>query len=280
MGIFDRLSTLIKSNLNDLISSAEHPEKMLNQIIVDMRDQLAKAKQQVAAAIADEKRLKDQADAEFKLVDDWEKRAMLAVQEGRDDLARQALVRQQEHLEHGQSLATTWEAHKLETEKLKQSLRDLNDKIEEAKRKKNLLLARQRRAEAQARISQTMSGLSNNSAFDAFARMEEKITSNERQLQAAQEIDEEFSGDRLAGEFKQLERSAGGASADLQLQLLKQRMGVLPAGAPKADRQLSAGSASSVPDTIARLSSGEPSKPTADAELIAEIEQLGDKPPA
>ena len=64
MGIFDRLSTLIKSNLNDLISSAENPEKMLNQIIVDMRNQLAKAKQQVAAAIADEKRLKDQADAE------------------------------------------------------------------------------------------------------------------------------------------------------------------------------------------------------------------------
>ena len=151
MGIFDRLSTLIKSNLNDLISSAEDPEKMLNQIIVDMRNQLAKAKQQVAAAIADEKRLKDQADAEFKLADDWERRAMLAVQEGRDDLARQALMRGQEHLEHGQQLATTWEAHKLETEKLKQSLRDLNDKIEEAKRKKNLLLARQRRAEAQAR---------------------------------------------------------------------------------------------------------------------------------
>lgn len=231
MGIFDRLSTVIKSNLNDLISSAENPEKMLNQIIVDMRDQLAKAKQQVAAAIADEKRLKDQADAEFKLADDWEKRAMLAVQEGRDDLAKQALMRGQEHLEHGQALATTWEAHKMETEKLKQSLRDLNDKIEEAKRKKNLLLARQRRAEAQARISQTMSGLSNNSAFDAFARMEEKITTNERQLQAAQEIDEEFSGDRLAGEFKQLERATGGASADMQLQLLKQRMGALSAGA-------------------------------------------------
>ncbi|WP_337169548.1 PspA/IM30 family protein [Gemmatimonas aurantiaca] len=276
MGIFDRLSTLIKSNLNDLISSAENPEKMLNQIIVDMRDQLAKAKQQVAAAIADEKRLKDQADAEFKLADDWEKRAMLAVQEGRDDLAKQALMRGQEHLEHGQALATTWEAHKLETEKLKQSLRDLNDKIEEAKRKKNLLLARQRRAEAQARISQTMSGLSNNSAFDAFARMEEKITANERQLQAAQEIDEEFSGDRLAGEFKQLERATGGASADMQLQLLKQRMGVLPAGAPAASRQLGAGAteAAKPAEPAAQLGAGKEEQKTGEAELIAEIEQL------
>jgi len=277
MGIFDRLSTLIKSNLNDLISSAENPEKMLNQIIVDMRNQLAKAKQQVAAAIADEKRLKDQAEAEFKLADDWEKRAMLAVQEGRDDLAKQALMRGQEHLEHGQALATTWEAHKLETEKLKQSLRDLNDKIEEAKRKKNLLLARQRRAEAQARISQTMSGLSENSAFEAFARMEEKITSNERQLQAAQEIDEEFSGDRLAGEFKQLERATGGASADMQLSALKQRMGMLSAGAPQASRQLAAGAAEPAAPAAppAQLPAATPEHKTAEADLIAEIEQLG-----
>ena len=286
MGIFDRLSTLIKSNLNDLISSAENPEKMLNQIIVDMRNQLAKAKQQVAAAIADEKRLKDQAEAEFKLADDWEKRAMLAVQEGRDDLAKQALMRGQEHLEHGQQLAATWEAHKQETEKLKQSLRDLNDKIEEAKRKKNLLLARQRRAEAQARISQTMSGLSENSAFEAFARMEEKITANERQLQAAQEIDEEFSGDRLAGEFKQLERASGGVSADLQLSALKQRMGMLSAGAPAPSLQLGAGpteaAAPAAPPAQLPASTSPAAASdarTAEADLIAEIERLGQTNP-
>lgn len=289
MGIFDRLSTLIKSNLNELISSAENPEKMLNQIIVDMRNQLAKAKQQVAASIADEKRLKDQADSEFKLADEWERRAMLAVQEGRDDLAKQALLRGQEHLEHGQQLATTWETHRMETEKLKQSLRDLNEKIEEAKRKKNLLLARQRRAEAQARISQTMSGLSDNSAFDAFNRMEEKITANERQLQAAQEIDEEFSGDRLAGEFKQLERSSGGATADAQLLQLKQRMGMLAAGAPASSRQLGAGADQASPaSSVGQLAAGTPAAaaPTApdvaktgEAELIAEIERLGGSQP-
>ncbi len=283
MGIFDRFSSLIKSNLNDLISSAENPEKMLNQIIVDMRNQLAKAKQQVAATIADEKRLKDQADGEFKLADDWDKRAMLAVQEGRDDLAKQALLRGQEHLEHGQQLAMTWETHKMEAEKLKQSLRDLNDKIEEAKRKKNLLLARQRRAEAQARISQTMSGLSDNSAFDAFSRMEEKITTNERQLQAAQEIDEEFSGDRLAGEFKQLERSAGGANADSQLLQLKQRMGMLPSAAPASSRQLAAGTVNVEPAVAAapaQLAAGakEQAK-TAEVDLIAEIEGLREPKP-
>src|ERR1041384_7513802 len=240
MGIFDRLSTLLRSNINDLISSAENPEKMLNQILVDMRSQLAKAKQQVAAAIADEKRLRDQADAERKQADDWEKRAMLAVQEGRDDLAKQALVRQGEHATHAEQLELTWQAHQAETEKLKASLRDLNDKIEEAKRKKNLLLARQRRAQAQKRIAETMSSLSEKSAFEAFARMEERIENSERQLKASVEIEEEFTGDTLARDFKQLERGATAATVDMQLLALKQKMGMLPAGSVEK-KQLGAG---------------------------------------
>jgi len=79
MGIFDRFSTLLRSNINDLISRAEDPEKMLNQILVDMRSQLAKAKQQVATAIADEKRLRDQTDGEYRQAADWEQKAVLAI---------------------------------------------------------------------------------------------------------------------------------------------------------------------------------------------------------
>ena len=241
MGIFDRLATLLKSNINDLISRAEDPEKMLDQIVVDMCNQLARAKQQVAAAIADEKRLKDQAEAEEKAAADWEAKAMLAIKEGRDDLAKQALVRQSEHQEHANTLFTTWQAHQLETEKLKNSLRDLNDKIEEAKRKKNLLLARQRRAQAQQKISETMSSMSEKSAFEAFARMEEKITSNERMIKASSEIDEEFSGDRLSHDFKRLEKSAGSASADQQLLALKQKMGLLGSGTSAPPKRIGAG---------------------------------------
>lgn len=241
MGIWDRFTTLLKSNINDLISRAENPEKMLDQIVVDMRSQLQKAKQQVAAAIADEKRLKDQAEAEYKAAQDWEQKAMLAVKEGRDDLAKQALVRQSEHYAHGQQLEATWQAHQAETEKLKNSLRDLNDKIEEAKRKKNLLLARQRRAQAQARINETMSSMSEKSAFEAFARMEERIDQNERMLKASTEIEEEFTGDRLQHDFKQLEKVAGAASADAQLLALKQKMGLLGAGSSAPPRQIGAG---------------------------------------
>src|SRR5512146_1183803 len=180
MGIFDRLSAMIRSNINDLITRAENPEKMLNQLIVDMKSQLAKAKQQVASAIADEKKLQADAAAQKKQADDWERRAMLAVQEGRDDLAKQALMRYNEAMQGAQQLHETWVKHKAETEALKASLRQLNDKIEEAKRKKNILIARARRAEAPQRIQQTMAGMSDKSAFESFERMAEKIESNER----------------------------------------------------------------------------------------------------
>jgi phage shock protein A len=243
MGIFDRLSQLIRSNLNDLISSAENPEKMLNQIIIDMRQQLAKAKQQVAAAIADEKRLRDQVETEYKQGQEWERRAMLAVQSGQDELAKQALVRYNEHMQHGQELDATWQAHRNETEALKNSLRDLNDKIEEAKRKKNLLMARQKRAQAQQRIQETMSGLSDKSAFEAFARMEERIADNERRITAGAEIEAEVSGDRLISEFKRLEVSAAGTNADLQLLELKQRLGMLGAGSGPESKKLGSGGA-------------------------------------
>ncbi|MDH5643893.1 MAG: PspA/IM30 family protein, partial [Gemmatimonadota bacterium] len=148
MGIIDRLGTLLKSNINDLISRAEDPEKVLTQLITDMRGQLAKAKQEVAGAIADEKKLRAQVEKAKQESDDWQQRAMVAVQQERDDLAKQALMRHNEHLQAAQALHETWMRQKAETETLKASLRTLNDKIEEAKRKKNLLVARQKRAEA------------------------------------------------------------------------------------------------------------------------------------
>jgi len=239
MGVFDRLSTLIRSNINDLISRAENPEKMLNQLITDMRGQLAKAKQQVASAIADEKRLAAQAEQEKKLAGEWEKRAELAVREGRDDLAKQALLRYNEHVQNAVQLHDTWVKHREETEKLKLSLRQLNDKIEEAKRKKNILIARAKRAEAHKRIQETMSSISDKSAFETFERMAEQIEHEERRLIAAAEVNEDLSGDSLIDQFKSLEK----ADADQQLLALKQKMGLLGAGAAPEAKQLGKGAA-------------------------------------
>ncbi len=225
MGIFARLARLIKSNLNDLISRAEDPEKMLHQIILDMNTQLGEAKKQVAASIADEKRLAKQAEQEASNAAEWERRAMMAVRAGDDALAKEALARMKEHAGLAEQYKVQWQKQKHAVEQLKLALRALNAKIEEAKRKKNLLIARKKRAEAQKQIQETMHGLRNASAFEAFDQMEQKIGAMEAEAEATAELNEEYSGDILAHKFSQLEATAG---ADEDLESLKRKMGILP----------------------------------------------------
>jgi phage shock protein A len=278
MGIFQKLSTVLKSNINDLIARSENPEKMLNQIILDMRDQLAKAKREVAAAIADERKLRAQLDDEVKQTRDWEHRAMLAVKEGRDDLAKQALIRQQEHAQRAGALEQTWGAQAQETEKLKASLRQLNDKIEEAKRKRNLLIAKQKRAQAQRRIHETMSGLSDTSAFEAFNRMAEKIEDQERRTLAQVEVTEALAGDSLEKEFLRLESGYGDADVEDRLLALKQEMGLIAAPAAEEPKALGAGSGKDEEedhdDDAPEVRPKENDVPVADAVLLEEFDRL------
>ena len=278
MSIFTKLSTVIKSNINDLISRSENPEKMLNQIILDMRDQLAKAKREVAVAIADERKLRASLDAEAKEMRQWEHRAVLAVKEGRDDLAKQALVRQQEHKERASTLDETWRTQAAEMEKLKGSLRQLNDKIEEAKRKRNLLVAKQRRAQAQRRIHETMSGLSNTSAFDAFQRMADKIDEQERESLAHQEVNEALGPGTLEDDFKALESGGDGGDVEDRLLSLKQEMGLIAAPEGEAPMQLESGDdddAAGAADSAGSASSP-PSEESVihEATLIEELDKL------
>ncbi len=234
MGIFARIARLIKSNLNDLISRAEDPEKMLNQIVIDMSTQLIEAKKQVAASIADEKRLAKQAEQEAATAAEWERRAMMAVRAGDDALAKEGLARKKEHEQLAEAYKQQWQKQKQSVDQLKLALRALNAKIEEAKRKKNLLIARKKRAEAQKQIQETMSGLKNASAFEAFDQMEQRIGQMEAEAEAGAELAEEYSGDVLATKFQQLEATAG---ADADLEALKRKMGILPPEAPPPARE-------------------------------------------
>lgn len=231
MGIFGRLAQLIKSNLNDLISRSEDPEKMLNQVILEMNTQLIEAKKQVALAIADEKRLAKQFETERATAEEWERKAMMAVRAGDDELAKEALLRQREHQQLASELETQWQKQAAAVGNLKNALRMLNNKIEEAKRKKNVLIARKKRAEAQKAIHETMSGLTDNSAFETFNRMEEKINQMEAEADAQVEVSEQYTGDSLAQRFRELETNRG---ADMALEDLKRRMGLIPPAAAQA----------------------------------------------
>jgi phage shock protein A len=232
MGIFSRIGTLFKSNVNDIISKAEDPEKMLNQIVLDMQNQLVEAKRQVAISIADQKRLEKQRDEQADLGQEWERKAMLAVRAGDENLAREALKRKAEHDSQFAEFGKQAQLQKDAVDKLKDQLRTLNDKIEEARRKKNILIARQKRAEAQKTIQDTMSGISDTGAFDTFERMSQKVDQIEAEASASAELGAELSGDTLQQKFKALE--SGGAGTDMALSELKAKMGIAPPPSAKA----------------------------------------------
>jgi phage shock protein A len=222
MGLFSRFRRAMKANLNDMISKAENPEKMLNQLIVEMNEQLIESKKTVAAAIADEKKLERQVLSNRELSEEWERKAMLAVRAGKDDLAKEALLRKQEYDNAIRQYQGQWDAQHASVEQLKISLRGLQQKIEEAQRKKNLLIARVKRAEAQKRMQETVSSLADTSAFEVFDRMAEKVERIEAEVDAMKEIEAPASGDTLEQQFRALEGSE--SSADRMLEDLKARM--------------------------------------------------------
>ena len=277
MGLFSRLGTLIRSNINELINKAEDPEKMLNQVLVDMKSQLVEAKKQVAVAIADEKRLKKQYQAEAAKSAEWERKAMLAIKAGDDNLAKAALARKTEHDEVSETLRLQWEAQKQSVEQLKLALRGLDNKIEEAKRKRNILVSRQKRAEAQKTINETLGNINSTSAFDTFERMSDRVT----QLAAAAAPTAELGGAlpeaSLEQQFKALEASTG---VDDQLAALKNKMALQAA---EEERKAIGGRVD--PGAGARPGAGAPPPPSDEevedaskaAEIDAQLEELKKK---
>jgi phage shock protein A len=200
---------------------------MLNQLLIEMSEQLIESKKAVAMAIADEKKLEREAENQRAQAQEWERKAMLAVQAGKDDLAKEALMRKKEYEAAYAEYRKQWEAQKASVDKLKESLRELQNKIEEAQRKKNLLVARAKRAEAQQKIQSTISSVSGNrSAFDAFDRMAAKVDQMEAEADASQELEDLSANGSLDKRFAELEHSD--ASADLMLIELKEKMKALP----------------------------------------------------
>jgi phage shock protein A len=234
MGLFSRFKRAVKSNINDMISKAENPEKMLNQLIVEMNEQLIESKKTVAAAIADEKKLERQIGMNRDQADEWERKAMLAVRSGKDDMAREALLRKQEYDNTIRQYQTQWQAQAEAVEQLKGALRQLQQKIEEAQRKKNLLIARAKRAEAQKRMQQTMSSMVDTSAFEVFDRMSEKVEQIEAEVDAMREIEASGTGDSLERQFQALE--ASDSSADKLLDDLKAKMARLEDKTDKSEK--------------------------------------------
>ena len=176
MGFFDRLSRLLRANLNDLVSKAEDPVKILDQAVSDMQDDLVKLRQAVAMAIASQKRLKNQAEQAESQARTWYERAELALKKNEDELAREALTRRKTFQETATSLGTQVQAQSAQVETLKKSLVALEGKIAEARTKKDMLKARAQAAQAQQQLQSAVGSMGTNSSMAAFERMEDKLS--------------------------------------------------------------------------------------------------------
>jgi phage shock protein A len=217
VSLLERVTTIVRSNLNELLDKAEDPEKMIKQILLDMRNQEIQVKTQVAASIADEQKLYQRYLQNQEEADKWQKNAQLAVGKGEDELAKEALQRRNSYQSVADGFKGQYEEQKQQVEVLKSALDKLTAKIDEAERKKDLLIARSRRAKAETSIQETMAGISQTGAFQTLERMEEKVMDQEARAKAATQM----STDSLDERFKALESET---DLDRQLQELKQQM--------------------------------------------------------
>ncbi|MEN9201734.1 MAG: PspA/IM30 family protein [Thermostichus sp. DG_1_6_bins_120] len=228
MGLFDRVSRIIRSNINALVSSAEDPEKILNQTIQDMSEDHYQMRQAVAQAIASQKRMERQYEQALQSVNEWQSRAELALRNNNEALAREALVRKKTFSETAQSMKRQLDEQTKQVETLKANMIKLESKISEAKTKKDMLIARARSAKASQQINEVIGRVNTTNAFAAFERMEEKVNALEAQSAAVAEL----SVDRLENQFAALE--AGGSDVDHELMMLKAAVqGQLPSGEKK-----------------------------------------------
>jgi phage shock protein A len=203
MALLERVSTLVRANLNDLIDKAEDPEKMIKQVILDMQNQLLQVKTQVAIAIADQHLLEKKQKENGDKVAEWMRKAELAVDKKEDDLARASLQRVESYRELSENFAQQITDQKAQVENLKSALRQLEQKLTEAQGKADLLIAQHRRARAVSRASDVRTALGDGSKAAAFDRMKRKVAHSEAVSQAKTEVAADDIEDRLAALEKQ-----------------------------------------------------------------------------
>lgn len=217
MGLFDRILRVIRANLNSLIGQAEDPEKVLEQAVEDMQQDLIQLRQAVAQAIATQKRTERQATQAKTTATEWYNRAQLALSNGDENLAREALTRRKSYQETAKAMQEQLSQQASVVTKLKENMRSLESKISEAKTKKDLYIARARSAQASQKINEMLGNAGTGNALSAFERMEEKVM----QLEAQSEAIEQLGSNDLEKRFAALE---SGNDIDAELATLKANM--------------------------------------------------------
>lgn len=227
MGIFSRIGDIFKANINDMIDRAEDPEKVVKQIILDLQKEVSQATQALGKAMASERIAKRQYDDAVKTSADWEMKAKSALNAGEVDLAKKALSNKVKADESVKQYQQMYEQISAQTAQVREQVEALKAKLEEAKSRQAMLVARSQMAKTQKSLAQSVGGLDSYSALDKFNRMEEKVTRQEAEAQAFTEM----SGAVGASDEKTFEQLQHDADVDAELQRLMAEMGQTDAAA-------------------------------------------------
>ena len=197
MGLLERVGTLIRANLNDMVDRAEDPEKMIKQVILDMENQYLQVKTQVAVSIADQHILEKKQHEQEDTGKDWMRKAEIAVDKGQDDLARSALDRFQTAQRLSQSFQEQVNDQKVQVDTLKNALIKLEQKLDEAKSKREVLLARHRRSIALDRAAKAQVAIGDGAKSASFDRLNSRVNHSEANARAEIELLTDDVSDRL-----------------------------------------------------------------------------------
>ncbi len=230
MGIFSRISDILKANINDLLDKAEDPEKLVKQIINDMQKELTKSTQALGKAVASERMVEKQYRNACAVSASWENRAKAALKAGDTELAKKALASKVKADEDVANYREMYETISNQTEAIRNQVEVLKAKMQEAKSREAMLIARSQMADTTKELAQSLGGIDTNSGFDKLAKMEERIERKEAEASAFAEIAGSGKPEEVAT-FEELERNA---KVDTELERLMAEMGMAPAVDPLA----------------------------------------------
>jgi phage shock protein A len=223
MSIFGRLFKIGQAGANKAVDSLEKPELMLEQAIRDQDKTIAGAKRSVQNVIATERQTKAMLDQEKENARLWEQKAEMALKAGNEELAAKALTRSEEHGQKANTLNPQWEAQRAEVEKLKTSIRKMEDELAELKRNKDIIIAQSKSAEVKKQIYQAKAKMSTKGTSDLVERMRAKAQRASYEAEAAEELSES-SGDSLEKEFEQIGATSTSSSVQSKLEAMKAKM--------------------------------------------------------
>ena len=227
MGLFDRVGRVVRAQVNHWVSQAEDPERLLEQAVQDMQDDLIQIRQAVAQAIATQKRTERQFHQANAHAEEWQRRAHMALQNNQDELAREALVKRKTYITTAKALSE--QAHQQQTvvTQLKRNMREMEPRLAEAKAKKDMYIARARSAAASNRLNELLERSNPASAGAMFEQMEARVM----ELEAQAEVSAELGRDPMAEKFAALE-----ADQDVEQELEAMRRQIRSQRAPQLPR--------------------------------------------